>query len=249
MNLCVKHLEEVETDLLQAGEWAETVQETISRQDVSKPQGERVAGSSDKPMPYNVGASETLHHLKATLVSWAMLVHEEAAVDLDCKDEVGSIGDYLGTHIGWIRKHDTAGDFYAEIRHAVKQCEWAVDRAEAKVFAGMCPTEDCDTPVYAKAGNIMARCQVCMEEWDVSEWRGRALDYARFVSGTAAELSRMLTDPITKEALPAATIRSWARRKRITPCTEGDSPEYYIDEVRRVWAESMASKYNPRKVA
>lgn len=245
MRLCYDHYDETATALLTAGDWAAVVDETLTRQD-AQGQSSKVSGSREKPLPFHAGASETLTHLKAVLISWTLLVHEEKPAPLDCKDEIESLGAYLHSHMDWLRKHPAANDLHAEATDAIRRCERAVDRAEQRVFAGMCPT--CAEPVYAKPGAVMVRCKVCLEEWDATEWRTRALDYAGYTAGTPAELSRMLSDPVTGETLPAGTIRSWISRKELKSISMNQlgKPVYQTSEVQELWSKTRESTQTKR---
>jgi hypothetical protein len=130
-----------------------------------------------------------------------------------------------------------------ELREALTDCDRATDRAAPRIFAGICPTEEggqeCGTPVYALEGRPEARCQTCGATWDVTDWRERALTAAGYHTGTASEVSRMLSDPVTREALPQGTIRQWVNRGKLTPIGHrGDKPVYQVRKVRNLWDRS-----------
>jgi len=58
----------------------------------------------------------------------------------------------------------------------------------------------------------------------------------------------MLSDPVTGEALPQATIRQWVRRKKLSAAgVNGEGkPVYQVREVRDLWARMKSSSFgNP----
>jgi hypothetical protein len=146
-----------------------------------------------------------------------------------------------------VRAADWAPALKQELHDSLDDCRRAMDRSGPRIFAGICPTEqdgqECGTPVYAPQGKPEARCQTCGTTWDVSEWRERALAAAGPATGTAAEISRMLSDPITLEALPQGTIRQWVNRKKLTPIgyREDGRPVYQVRKVRNLWDRSKTA--------
>ncbi|MDQ0735162.1 hypothetical protein [Arthrobacter agilis] len=174
-----------------------------------------------------------------------------------------TVAEWVATMAATIRVSEWAGDMYDEIIPAVRQCLRGADRPVQRVFAGMCPTdiegEVCGSPLYALQGKPYVTCRTCGEAYDVNGWRAAALAAAGIIEGTAAEISRALTDPTTGEALPAATIRKWAQRKQLIRCNGPEilqavgsrqlvipQKRYRISEVQELWLRMKASKYgNP----
>lgn len=174
-----------------------------------------------------------------------------------------AVAEWVATHTPTIRCSEWAGDMFDEIIPAVRVCLRGADRAPTRVFAGMCPTKSdngfiCGQPLYALPGKPVVKCRTCGEAYDVNGWRADALAAAGIVEGTAAEISRALTDPTTGECLPAATIRQWAKREKLTHTnapqilladTFGNpipQKRYRISDVQDLWLRMKASKYgNP----
>lgn len=174
-----------------------------------------------------------------------------------------AVAEWIAAHGNAIRTSEWAGDMYDEILPAVRQCLRGADRSEQRVFAGMCPTRSaegfiCGQPLYALPGKPFVTCRTCGEAYDVNGWRADALAAAGIVEGTAVEISRALTDHVTREALPQGTIRSWTSRGLLIPINEFEvehakakgrpapKPRYRINDVQELWVRMKKSKYgNP----
>jgi hypothetical protein len=197
------------------------------------------SGHSAPSEPTNARAYDAGRTLNVILTGWARAIgnNEPHAV---------KAANVLLAQIREVRGQDWAPVLKQELREALTDCDRATDRSAPSIFAGICPTEEdgeeCGTPVYAPEGKPAARCQTCGSTWDVTEWRDRALAAAGPAAGTPAELSRMLSDPITREALPQGTIRQWVNRKKLTPIghREDGRPVYQVRKVRNLWVRSKA---------
>ena len=206
-------------------------------------------GKASSQEPANLDALDKARTLEVVLRGWAS--HLGQAVG-----EVPAVAAWLYVRRGIIRQQEWAGDFLQELRDSLNDCNRATDRAGQRVFAGMCPTEDdgnvCGQPLYALTGRPTARCRQCKQEWDVSDWRERALEAAELQHGTASQISRMLSDPVTREALPQATIRSWANRGKLEAvwCQVSDRRNVYrVSDVRTLWAATKAASYRRTQLA
>lgn len=246
VTLCHKCATILTEDLKHAAFLWGDIQTSCARLDV----GAASVGSSgykEAQLAVNLDAMDKAQTLRIVLGGWAAYL-----------PALHPIGDpvrlalWLITQMNDIRRMEWAGDFKQELRDAINACRRATDRAGDLVFAGMCPTEKddkvCNTAVFTRPGRHMANCPACKSAWDVSEWRGRALDYARIHEGTPAELSRMLSDPVTGEALPQARIRQWVRRGKLAPIgmNADGKPVYQVRKVRNLWERMKVSKFgNP----
>jgi len=197
------------------------------------------SGHSMAPDPTNSRAYDAGRTLNVILTGWANhLGHREP--------HAVRAANVLVAQIREVRAQAWAPDLYQELHDALGDCRKAMDRSGPLMFAGICPTEEggqeCGTPVYAPEGKPEARCQTCGSTWDVSEWRERAILAAGPATGTAAEISRMLSDPITREALPQGTVRQWVNRGKLTPIGyRGEKPVYQVRKVRNLWDRSKAA--------
>lgn len=205
------------------------------------------SGHSSPALPCNFDAIDDSDQIEAVLRGWASQL---SVVSPHFNPR--QIAERLLNQVKWIRRAEWAGDLLHELRDALNKGRRTTDRGAERVFAGMCPTEvegvECAAAVFTAPGRPQARCHKCKSTWDVTEWRVRAITAAGVHQGTPAELSRMISDPITGEALPQARIRQWVRRKKLTPigANSKGKPVYQVRKVRNLWARMEASAYgNP----
>jgi hypothetical protein len=204
-----------------------------------------MGGEASGSEPANLDALDKGQQMLVVLRGWVALMPGPTP-----HGTAPALAGWLVGQLDTLRRQDWAADLLQELRDALNACAHATDRAGAKVFAGMCPTVtmegSCDTPLYAQPGRPVSRCRKCEAEWDVTDWRERALAASEHHSGTAAEISRMLSDPVTREALPQATIRQWVRRQKLEAyaCEVATRRnQYLVSDVRTLWAATKAAGY------
>lgn len=209
-------------------------------------------------------ASALGHELAALIHSWTDLTREALGAGFTPDDprSPASCARWLRRYVPTIRHQDWAGDMLDEFKEALWVARRGADKPADRVFAGMCPTDIdgavCDSPLYALRGRGVVTCRTCGADWDANGWRADALEAAGMHTGTAVEISRALSDPVTGEALPSATIRQWVKRGKLTHVNEVEirlaelfgqrvpAKVYQIRKVRNLWARMQASKYgNP----
>lgn len=227
--------------------WA-TVQTTLERRDVGAPSNGGNGGHSGSIEPCNLDVVDKAFTLELVLNGWAGLIPAMRPVNREphmltawmLSPEVFQL----------IRQQDWAMDLMTELGDALQPLIRAVDRAAPKSFAGMCPTKlevgaTCSKPLYTRPGEPIVTCRTCNAEWDATLWRSEAIQAAGHTNGTPAQLSRMISNPVTGEALPASTIRSWIRRRHLTPISLNNKgePVYQVRKVRNLWRRNMVSKY------
>lgn len=246
VTLCHQCTDRLETDLREVSSvWADL---TVTAAKLDK--GQTANGSSGHKapaLPCNFDAIDKSDQLDAVLRGWASTI---AVVSPHFT--APEIAERLLNQVRWIRRAAWAGDLVQELREALNTARRATDRNAERVFAGMCPTGidgmECGAAVFTSPGRAVARCHKCKSTWDVTEWRVRAIFAAGLHQGTPAELSRMISDPVTGEALPQARIRQWVRRKKLTPIgvNAKGCPVYQVRKVRNLWARMQSSPFgNP----
>jgi hypothetical protein len=196
------------------------------------------SGHSAPMEPTNSRAYDTGRTLNVILTGWARALghHQPHAV---------KAARVLLDNMAEVRGQDWAPVLKEELHGALNDCRRAMDRKAPKVFAGICPTtmdgQDCNTPVYTPQGKTDARCQTCGATWDLTEWRGRAITAAGHHTGTAVEISRILSDPVTMVMFPANKISVWVNRGKLAPIgTRNGKPVYQVRKVRNLWERAQA---------
>lgn len=222
------------------------------------------AAHGDPALIVDLKASSIGWELAALIHSWTNLATEATHTRPANPRSPASCARWLRTQTTTIRQKDWAGDMLEEFTEALHKARRGSDKPADRAFAGMCPTTttggtECGSPLYARRGSGTVKCRTCGADWDVKSWRAEALHAAELHTGTAAEISRMLTDPTTEGmVLPSATIRQWASRKKLIHI---NGPQrlhalgngqpvpaklYQVRKVRNLWARMRNSKYgNP----
>lgn len=166
--------------------------------------GERNGGrSADKPLPYDVRASEAGWVLRNTLTGWARVIIEEMAIPGPGRPipapngangyprqgadiPTAQIATWLAGHVSALRTHPAAGEAAEEIHGAVDQARRAVDAPanRARIPIGPCPEDDCPGSIVAyipHQADRPARMDCGQgHTWDTIHWRS----VARRISAT-----------------------------------------------------------------
>ncbi len=139
------------------------------------------ARTTDTAIVHNVAASASASHLRATLVAWCRLTHEEAGADLPA-DTLTAMSRHLLSRTEWLRHHPAAFDAVDEITHAVRDAQRVVDTPPNRTtFAvGPCPETGhgdaaCPGEVRAfipadEAEPARMECGCCHTVWASWQW-------------------------------------------------------------------------------
>lgn len=107
------------------------------------------SGQAGSRPPAPIALIDARAALKATLVSWALLISEEAEVIIDCDDEAMSIAGWIYTKADWLAEHPAADDFHTEItEHIVTIRRMYLPRTDTRRWLGKHQGAD----VYARPG-------------------------------------------------------------------------------------------------
>lgn len=126
-------------------------------------------------------------------------------------DQLADLAVWLRPRVGWLRHHPRGQTAYDQIRAAVAEARWAVDRPPERSYVGPCDT--CGADMYVRHGAAAVVCGECDEAYDVETRRRWLLAAAEDVLGTTTEIARALTSlaqPVTEEM-----IRGYAHRGRL----------------------------------
>lgn len=196
------------------------------------------SGHSEPSEPSNARAYDTGRTLNVILTGWSAALGNR-------QPHAVKAANVLLAQIREVRGQDWAPVLKQELREALTDCDRATDRSAPRIFAGICPTEEdgqeCGTPVYAPEGKTEARCQTCGSTWDVTDWRERALIAAGPATATAADLTRILSDPIRALVFPQNKVAVWVNRKKLAPIgyREDGRAVYQVRKVRNLWERAL----------
>jgi hypothetical protein len=183
-------------------------------------------------LPYDQAASDSLHRLRAELVSLVRLCVDDRVRSSDYRDRwpadtPASMSRWLLWRVDGVAVMDWAADAMVLVE-VVAQALLIVDRPPDLAYAGPC---DCGRDLYVDPGHALVQCDHCGAGWDLAARRTWLLEAVRDRLATATEISRALSSldvPVTPE-----TIRSWKHRGRIT--TKGHdvsgSPLYRVGDA------------------
>lgn len=235
--ICPDCTDKLDRSLGDLGSLLEDLDTALTRQSRKRP----ARGSherDDKPLPYDVGASKASGDLKAVLVGWARLVAEERGVPLTCRDESGSIADWLLHHVTWLSRHDAAADAYSEIVGAVNNIRRVIDIAPDRTYIGPCYSVidgvECTETLYGIEGREDAKCRTCGTVWNARARTLEALAHADKVAQPATVLTRSFA--ARGVALETDKIKQWVRYRHLTAhgVTARGRPTYIIAHVARL---------------
>lgn len=237
IKLCPGCRDQLTDDLREVESMVGALWASVARMDVGNGSVGK-SGHSTPGDPTNGRAYDTGRTLNVILTGWA------SALGHTQPHAVKAAATLLN-NIGEVRTQDWAADLKQELHDALADCRAAMDRRAPRIFAGICPGEDngaeCGTPVYTPQGKTQAKCRTCNTVWDTDEWRARALEAAGYHTGTAAELSRILSDPVKMIAFPQNKISVWVNRKKLSPIgyrADGRAV-YQVRKVRNLWERAL----------
>jgi hypothetical protein len=171
---CVSQLMQ---DLAEIPALSDELDTVLSRQTAG---GKHEAGkSAEKPLPYDVGASEALSDLRAKLVGWVQVLHAREPWP---RENIPSMSRWMLTRIVRIAHHAEGATITDEIHQSVKFSQsrtlGAIYRTRARV--GRCPVMfegfgRCKGTVLALVPHepdkdSILLCEGCGAEWPINEW-------------------------------------------------------------------------------
>ncbi|RJO69788.1 hypothetical protein D5S18_28215 [Nocardia panacis] len=211
-------------DLRRIPELFEQLNVTITKTDVTRPRGDGSPGSGhDRPLILNDRASEQRRSLLRTLrhaaapVPYAPRPLRPGAAALAILDQLPHTSRGHGAEF-WIRS----------ILREITKAWGVVDAPASLAFSGYC--FDCGAPVSAPGHLRAVSCRACGGEHQAAEHRAWMWQEAQQVSGTAAELARLLPH-FDNSPVKAATIRKWHERGKLSGCIEKRGTVFRLGDV------------------
>lgn len=172
---------------------------TLSRQTAL---GQRNGGrSSEKALPYDVRASDTLQAARVVLVGWVNVLHQEGpelggewAEEPWPYNTLRSMAEWLYARVDRARRHEAGAEIAAEVRDLSSQMRKTSDLAlyRAKFALGPCVNQyedgsPCGGEIWAfipadEARVAVMRCIDCRHEWTPDQWLAISPEILRKVS-------------------------------------------------------------------
>lgn len=247
--LCRTHTDDLQRDLHAIPELVQELEVTITRQ--ARITAEKHGGrSAERPLPWNLHASDKATELNATINAWALDVSRLAEDERDRLAEhhytdTPAVAAWLARNLHTLRQHQEAGQAYDELTNAVREARRSVDRPLERIFAGQCLVEHedgwvCKEDLYAAPGKAHATCRVCGARHDMAkrrEWMLSCIEDQVAYSGLLAGLVSNLGVQIG-----SSTIRRYASAGRIKVISVDAKrrPLYRIGDVLDVFLKRAA---------
>lgn len=181
-------------------------------------------------LPYVPAAAAAAHGLRATLVSWTLLLAEETSEAFP-EDHPVAIAAWLADRTAALAEHPAVGDAVDQITGAVTRA-WVAAGGHGPARAGMCP--GCHARVPVRAGTGATHCRTCRTP--AGRPRLIAADEALTVmrralatsdiTGTPAELARLVR-ATTAGQLATDTLYQWIRRGHLAPVDPDARPRLF----------------------
>lgn len=193
---------------------------------------------SERPLPYDVAASEAADVLLAqTVTRWALDVWRGTESPLKTNPPDSPV-DYLLGRLDVIRFRGYAAAMLDEVQLALDNAWATVDIAADYLEAGLC---DCGTRLVARPDQPLVECRSCARSYDVLSRRAEMVRSAENRLLQAKEVERLVdvflrigeNDRIRKR-IPAGSVRGWASKGDIEIqgfAADGRSPVYRVGDV------------------
>lgn len=227
----------------------EELQVTIARLDKISSQGLKVTGTGESSLTFRPKASEVRWSLDNTVSTWARDVAETYPHLTLSATTTPEAAEWMANVAGLLAEHPAANEMHDEITYAVSQVKRTIDRFAEKIRLGPCGAVFegvvCEEDLYGSKDKPTVRCKTCGTEHDAAaRWESLRAS----VRGTLATAAEIATAAVTiyGSKLNVKTIRTWAKRKRITnyASSDKDEPLHKVGEVldfaheRGVWKKT-----------
>lgn len=202
--ICNHHADQLERDLGDLPALAGELVTTLTRQTAT---GGRNGGrGSERPLPYDQGASEALDVLRGTLEAWGR--------------EIGVRGTPAALLAGLdaLLAHPDAGQAVEEIAAARRNALRAVDHHRELLYAGTCDVGGCTAQIYAQPDRATVRCRACGTDHDIQERQHHMLDALHARLCTIREIVRLAawSGEFPDSKRTDDLLRQWAHRGKLT---------------------------------
>lgn len=227
----------LERDLAQMPALLDDLSVTLSRQ--ARIGGHNGSRSAQRPLPFDLRASEAGDVLRSTLVGWVRELHD--GVEHYPTDSLHGMALWLYSRMPRLLDHPAAEEAVDELGAAVRLARRAIDRPATKVYAGLCGVDGCDAGLYALPFAADVACPGCGIHHGVAERRETmlaALDGMLLTIGEIVNLATYLGEGMARKRT-RNLLDKWVERSRLMPHSvdrEGRALYPFGDTVRMVLA-------------
>lgn len=241
--ICRACVAQLGRDLVALPDWHRTLLEPPRNGVGRRPRG------ADLPAPLSDRAGGIRHEIKATLVSWVRLVHDENPDATWPDDDVPAIAWWLTEHESWLLAHEAAGEYALEIGRLTQRAERAAAPRRDLVPIGTHPGTDdqpCGGRVLADPVTRDAWCTTCGERGDITWWRGRLPVAAEYMT-----MPQLVTHLAIAHELQvtAGLIRLWAFRSKVRSQRQGKLATYNVHDAIKHATEAKKEQEAKRVIA
>lgn len=197
--------------------------------------------SSDKPVPWDEGASNALAHLRATLVIWCRDLRYDDEPWPD--DDLPAIAQWLLDRKVRIRGHQDVALMYFEVIGAVNGAQWVIDTRPVRTLVGPCPI--CGNgDVYAARDAETGICKACAEVIPgIPEMRQRNDELIKAMHVSRREVLPALTDVYGLQ-VKDGTLKKWIQRGKLVADrvrVQDREPLFKVEDVLGLAADLRGS--------
>lgn len=250
--LCRTHTDDLLRDLHTVPALVHELETTITRQ--ARITAEKHGGrSAERPLPWNLHASEKASDLNTTINAWALDTSRLREDERDPLAEhhhsnTAAVAAWLARNISTLRQHEEAGQAWDELTNAVREARRAVDRPQDQEVYGQCLAEHddgsiCREYLYAAPGRATITCRACGSQHDAAKRRAWMFLHVRDMIGTIREVVACLTLGGIKTS--EDKVRLMASRRRFLSVGQDSAgrPLYRVSEV----LTAIEDRYKHRK--
>lgn len=209
--------------------------------------------ASERPSPVVWSAADARAHLKALLVSWALLCHEDSITNSSPDeglpaDTLPALSRWLLWRVDGLMLHKIGLEAIDEITDAVAHCRRLIDRPADRQYLGNC--DGCEGGrLYAAHGGKVARCSTCDAKIEAEVLRAKLLKQLDDRLCTAAEIARLSTYLGLKADREQVRkrINQWHKRDQIEAhAAFSDDPAFRFGEV---YTKLVATEYERKEAS
>jgi hypothetical protein len=210
--------------------------------------GGNTAGKPGSRLPFDLGATSRLDTVQVALTAHVDHIGTTRGIPrpwfTDHEDPIAAAARWLTDHLEWMRHHEDADRFLADIDVCARIVAGIARGPAAQKYLGPCgavpPLEDdfdfvsdpCEGDVYARETASVGRCRLCGAEVSTDARRAWLDAEVRSRAFRAVEISRAYNINIK-------TIRSWINRGQLIAHGDG---LYNVGDVLDLAAADAARK-------